>query len=602
MTTTTPAQTLPTTGHNAQSDSYGPPDYLKPALPHLQRHLAVKILENPKSRPLPTLELETPVGSHAPSIDSSMFRETCHCLTMTSGPRNRAKLNEKARERMSRLRGKALNDPGLAKTQADMRRTHDATYRVKHKKEITFKATLRLQDLHWKKYHGRPPPTEKLDFTEQFSGLRRTVGQSACPPIFVHDAKSVPPPRRNCPPTARKLSPQPSNQSCESTKVAVQLASFSSPSMSTPDYYCYPPVHQSSGWDETISPCVWLVTDPECPSPGPGLYTSWHAVSALTEGRQDPLYFDRQEDSYPEWHVHCRLSEHNHPVDPEPSRARPPFNYEQSPSRTVQSPARNVPHHITPPSAALPNLHFAVRGGEVVYGRLEPALQQYLCVSGTESTTELIATENYYKAIFFARGASEAASEQLAAARTGNGDPFISSSPGTRCGSLTSPISPPPRGTSSPRATTSRTPATPSRTGRSGPKPIPAPVFTAPQQQPAIRPQHRVARRDPNSSRTRMASITAAMEEKDREEKQRRSLASSARRAVIAEALASTPKGQRGAEVGSSSKGKGKEVEEEEGEETDYDLDGEFLEIAKDWVPSEERFDPTTENRPRDDA
>ncbi|KAJ7028205.1 hypothetical protein C8F04DRAFT_1188887 [Mycena alexandri] len=183
-----------------------------------------------------------------------------------------------------------------------------------------------------------------------------------------------------------------------------------------------------------------------------------------------------------------------------------------------------------------------------------------------------------------------------------DGDPFISSSPGTRCGSLTSPISPPPRGTSSPRATTSRTPAPPSRTGRSGPKPIPAPVFTAPQQQPAIRPQHRVARRDPNSSRMRMASITAAMEEKDREEKHRRSLASSARRAVIAEALASTPKGQRGAEVGSSSKGKGKEVEEEEGEETDYDLDGEFLEIAKDWVPSEEHFDPTTENRPRDDA
>lgn len=66
-----------------------------------------------------------------------------------------------------------------------MRRTHDATYRVKcassfplvscsdlrprHKKEITFKATLRLQELHWKKYRGRPPPpAEKLDFTEQF--------------------------------------------------------------------------------------------------------------------------------------------------------------------------------------------------------------------------------------------------------------------------------------------------------------------------------------------------------------------------------------------------------------------------------------------------
>ncbi|KAJ7029744.1 hypothetical protein C8F04DRAFT_1187418 [Mycena alexandri] len=564
MTTTTPAQTLPTAGHNAQSDSYGSPDYLQPTLPHLQQLLAVKIPENPKSRPPPTLALGMPVGSHAPSIDSSMFRATCHCLTMTSGPRNQAKLNEKARERMSRLRGKALDDSGLAKTQANMRRTHDATYRVKHKKEITFKATLRLQELHWKKYRGRPPPpAKKLDFTEQFQWFEEdrwaermpahlrarptvatvpTIEQTLHPheKVSSHRAKGVPPPHENCPPTARKLSPH----RAKTVPSAVK---------------------SSSGWDETISPCVWLVTDPECPSPGPGLYTSWPTVLALTAGHQDPVYFDRQEDLYPEWHVHCRLVEHNHPVDHEPSRARPPFNYEQSPSRTLQSPARKIPHHITPLSAALPNLHFAVRGGEVMYGRLEPALQQYLCVSGAESTTELIATENYYKAIFFLAG-------------------------------------PPPQGMSPPRATTSRTPATPSRTGRSGPKPIPAPVFTAPQQQPAIRPQHHVARRDPNSSRTRMASITAAMEEKDREEKQRRSLASSARRAVIAEALAPTPKGQRGAEAGLSSKGKGKAVEEEEGKETDYDLDGEFLEIAKDWVPSEDRFDPTTENRPRDDA
>ncbi|KAJ7019599.1 hypothetical protein C8F04DRAFT_1197516 [Mycena alexandri] len=42
-------------------------------------------------------------------------------------------------------------------------------------------------------------------------------------------------------------------------------------------------------------------------------------------------------------------------------------------------------------------------------------------------------------------------------------------------------------------------------------------------------------------------------------------------------------------------KRKGKEVEED-------DVDGEFLKIARDWVPGEDRFDPTTENRPRDDA
>ncbi|KAJ7019597.1 hypothetical protein C8F04DRAFT_1276054 [Mycena alexandri] len=115
MTTTTPAQTLPTAGHNAQSDS---------------RENTGK----PKKPP-------------------------------TANSRTR----DARRLACAKLRGKALDDPGLAKTQANIRRTHDATYRVKHKKEITFKATLRLQDLHWKKHCGRPPPpTEKLDFTEQF--------------------------------------------------------------------------------------------------------------------------------------------------------------------------------------------------------------------------------------------------------------------------------------------------------------------------------------------------------------------------------------------------------------------------------------------------
>ncbi|KAJ7713504.1 hypothetical protein B0H16DRAFT_1743309 [Mycena metata] len=355
----------------------------------------------------------------------------------------------------------------------------------------------------------------------------------------------------------------------------------------TPDYYCYPPVHQHPGWDETLSPHVWLVTDPECPSPGPGLYTSWHRVQAVTEGRHEPVYFERQEDAYPEWHFHCRRGEHPYPVDPDPSNARPPFNYEQPPS-------------TTPQSAALPGLHFAVRGGELVYNRLEPAMEQYLRLSAAASTTELMATDNPYKAVFFARGAGEAAAELLAAGRSDDNNPFVNSGPAVQCGSLTSSISPPTRGTSTPRATTSHDPATPSRTSRCATS---GPVFVEHQQRPPIKQEKKhPGVWDENASRTQMTSISAALNEVDREAKERRAKASTARRAAIAGALSSTPKGQGGMESGQGGKGKGKLVQEDDGEETDYDLDGEFLKIASDWVPHEDRFDPATENKPRDDA
>ncbi|KAJ7776378.1 hypothetical protein B0H16DRAFT_1879706 [Mycena metata] len=358
--------------------------------------------------------------------------------------------------------------------------------------------------------------------------------------------------------------------------------------MSTPHYYCYPPVFEHPGWDETLSPHVWLVTDLDCLAPGPGLYTSWHRVQALTEGRHDPVYFERQEDAYPEWHLHCRLGEHNHPVDPDPSNARPPFNYGlQSPSQTFQSPARTVPQ----PSPHPPTVHFAVRGGEVVYKELDKALQHYVRVSATSSTAELMATNNAYKAVFFARGEGEAKAEQLARAHGANGDPFFTTGGVVQCGSMSSPVSPPSRSTYN--AATSST-STASRVD-----PIPAPVFSAAQC---------TVRRDPNSSRTRMPSIDGAVQECKRkeEEQQKRATVSRARRAAIESALTSTPKASTPKEVklevqDFGLKGKGKAVEDN-GEETDYDVDEDFLRVASGWVPVDERFDPRTENQPRDDA
>ncbi|KAJ7703821.1 hypothetical protein B0H16DRAFT_1482808 [Mycena metata] len=465
--------------------------------------------------------------------------------------KNEEELKKKARDQMSRLRGKALDDPELTKTQAEMKRAHNATYREKHKKRIQFKATFKLFDAQWKKHRGPPPrPPDKPDFTQEFQWFEGDRWRNKSVPLRVK--RDIVPSGKvlaghcllYCPPLGHVNQPV---WRCDSPL-------YFSPSM-TPDYYCYPPVHQHPGWDETLSPHVWLVTDPECPSPGPGLYTS------------------------------C---EHPHPVDPDPSNARPPFNYEQ-------------PLSMTPQSAALPSLHFAVRGGELVYNRLEPAMEQYLHLSATASTTELMATDNPYKAVFFARGAGEAA-----AGRSDDNNPFVNSGPAVQCGSLTSPISPPARcrraarGTSTPRATASRDPATPSRTSRCA---ISGPVFVEHQQRPPIKQEKKhPGVRDKNASRTRMTLISATLNEVDREAKERRAKASTARRAAIAGVLSSTPKGPGGMESGPGGKGKGKLVQEDDGEETDYDLNGEFLKIASDWVPHEDRFDPATENKPRDDA
>ncbi|KAJ7027676.1 hypothetical protein C8F04DRAFT_1189360 [Mycena alexandri] len=341
--------------------------------------------------------------------------------------------------------------------------------------------------------------------------------------------------------------------------------------MSTLNYYCYPPVHASSGWDETITPGVWLVTDPNCPSPGPGLYTSWHACAAVTDGMAEtPTYYDRQEDSYAAWHVCCRLGEHNHPADPV---AWSPFKHRVK----VESPApptpTKVPQHISPASPSLANLHFAVRGGEVIYSDPESALEHHLRVAGGSAKTEIIATDNYYKAIFFARGAGESAAEQLALARTNNTDPFVATKPGVPCGSITAPISPPPRTPATPRATTSSG-------ARGGRKPIPAPVFAQLSGATSVRNKANHGQ----SSRARLASTSAGVDES-------RSKASEKRLAAIKGAL--------------EGKGKGKvksESVEDGGEETDYDVDGEYERLASGWVPVEERFDPSSENKPRDDA
>lgn len=100
-------------------------------------------------------------------------------------------------------------------------------------------------------------------------------------------------------------------------------------------------------------------------------------------------------------------------------------------------------------------------------------------------------------------------------------------------------------------------------------------------------------------SHERLGSISAALQKEAKataSAQEDRKRAKEARLTAIQGALRLAGKDKSG-------KGKGKMVTGEEGgDETDYDVDGEYERLVSDWVPVEDRFDPTSENQPRDDA
>ncbi|KAJ7027034.1 hypothetical protein C8F04DRAFT_1267472 [Mycena alexandri] len=60
--------------------------------------------------------------------------------------------------------------------------------------------------------------------------------------------------------------------------------------MSTPDYYCHPIFHRDPISDVSSATGYWLVTSQEALAPGPGVYTSWYVhVSPGTGNRSRPI-------------------------------------------------------------------------------------------------------------------------------------------------------------------------------------------------------------------------------------------------------------------------------------------------------------------------
>ncbi|KAJ7175603.1 hypothetical protein C8R46DRAFT_1214073 [Mycena filopes] len=365
--------------------------------------------------------------------------------------------------------------------------------------------------------------------------------------------------------------------------------------MSTPDFYCYPELHSDPVWDPTTATGYWLVVSQDAHAPGPGIYTSWEACSSVCEGVNNAgaIFFDSQEGCYPAWHAHCRLGDHNHPAEPQTPNPRPAVDF-------------------NPESPHFRDLHFAVRGGDVIYSGLESALLHYKR-SAESGPAELIATRSYLKAFFFARGADEYEAQQLAGVSLAPADGEEFSPPEVLPGGdLAYGVSP--------------------RASRNAP--------SAPQQQEQQERQRSAA------SRARLAAIQAGVDartrqdsqvqEKDARERLRviqrfsTTMEKAAMKAAVDQlpptptklsSKASSPKSRPSTAKPNAimaweaekkrlglGKWKGKARSADDGNESDAlyaalegDEDAELLETLKDWVSPEDDFDPTCENQPRDD-
>ncbi|KAJ6487327.1 hypothetical protein DFH09DRAFT_1312458 [Mycena vulgaris] len=244
--------------------------------------------------------------------------------------------------------------------------------------------------------------------------------------------------------------------------------------MSSP-YYCSPPLHADPGYDPVKAQGVWLAVSPHCRTPGMGCYTSWESCRAACEGVPGGggVFYRDQALALPAWHARCRLGQHDHAIEPKyhaaqpkvtamahdppstpkkahipgiagspatPRNTKPPVPASPLPASLSTKKAPRMPafeHSGSPPPsfanpelpafaaaplstpgvAALmpPNMHFAVRGGEVVHSRLSDAMNQYTQGVSSLGEAALMATSNPFKAMFFSTGSTESAADELGA-------------------------------------------------------------------------------------------------------------------------------------------------------------------------------------------
>ncbi|KAJ7018316.1 hypothetical protein C8F04DRAFT_1199100 [Mycena alexandri] len=521
--------------------------------------------------------------------------------------KNEDLLRDKARERMARRRLREQEDSELAAAAKAQRRVHDASYRKKHAKKIKFKAHIRRDDEYWHQHRAHRPDREVRDYQTEMEILEEERWRKAMPSHCRQGASraiffcgSVPPHHRGASTPPWPNLPMHVTSNNQSGGVPSYLCS----SMSTPDYYCYPTFHNDPIWNVSNAPGVWLVSSPNALAPGPGVYTSWEACSAVCEGVSDAgaVFYNSDVEAYAAWHQHCRLGEHQHPAEP------------QTPTRAAERPANS--------SKIFDRLHFAVRGGETIYTDLAAAFIHYEQVS-EGGAAELLATDNYMKALYFARGSNEWTAERLArdvSAETANSS-VVAATPHTT-GGMVYPVSPvrahvtsPIRADATPRVAV-ELPGGPST--KQGGKAVRLAAIKAAEEEKSNGKAIRLAaiEAEMRKKNTRLAVIHKYLELTPSKLSSPSKLLSTPSKPAASspstpsKPAASSSKGEKVTIARSPSKavvigGRAHSKAPADGNESDglyetLDLDEELAEILSDWVDPDYRYDPQTENGPHD--
>lgn len=118
----------------------------------------------------------------------------------------------------------------------------------------------------------------------------------------------------------------------------------------------------------------------------------------------------------PAWHAGCDAGEHDHPTKSQSSPLHD--SSPQTPRRPKKPTATGA---MTPASALAPStsptpsgLHYAVRGGGVVYGSIAPALVQYNTLQASTGAASLLTTVDPHHAAHFAAGHDHEEAKALA--------------------------------------------------------------------------------------------------------------------------------------------------------------------------------------------
>ncbi|KAJ6541153.1 hypothetical protein DFH09DRAFT_1322736 [Mycena vulgaris] len=187
---------------------------------------------------------------------------------------------------------------------------------------------------------------------------------------------------------------------------------------STSANYCNPPFHADPGTTRAQARSFYFVSSPHAKAPGPGVYPSWASAQRVCEDipRGGGIKYSSYEACIPAWHAGCDAGEHEHPKKSQSSPLH--HSLPQTPRRPknpTASEATTPASAPAPPASPTPTgLHYAVRGGGVVYGSITPALAQYTTLQASTGAASLLTTGDPHHAAHFAAGHDHEEAQALA--------------------------------------------------------------------------------------------------------------------------------------------------------------------------------------------